>query len=75
MPDSIDPSVLRDSISFVNNTRTYHLNSYPCTPDMMASLAKNAIDLNHRLGLALEHIEKLQTQVRLLQSEIASPTS
>jgi len=48
---------------FAKNCRTYYLNSYPLTPEIISSMAHHAITLAQKLTQANSHIDALVAEI------------
>ena len=53
---------------FAKNCRSYYLNSYPLTPDIISSMAQQAITLTQKLTQATTHIDALVAEIDRLNA-------
>lgn len=60
------PDTTRLAKEFSNSVRTYYINTYPLTPDVITSMAQQSILLNQKLSQAINHIEALLSEIERL---------
>ena len=62
------PNATSHATDFAKNCRAYHINSYPLTPDLIGSMAQQAIILNMKLSQAMTHIDSLIAEIDSLKN-------
>jgi len=53
---------------FNKNCRSYYINAYPLTPDLIASMAQQSIILTQKLTQAASHIDALLAEIDRLNN-------
>jgi len=61
-----DPT--RHATEFAKSARSYYINAYPLTPDLLSSMAQQAVLLNLKLTQAVDHINSLLTEIDSLKN-------
>ena len=64
------PDTTRHATEFAKSARAYYINSYPLTPDIVNSMAQQAVLLNMKLTQATTHIEALLAEI----ADLKNPT-